>query len=318
MLIYDKAYTAIKNKYIIPLSEYSVPYRNLKKVNIKEILYSRFTSVEETGRDIFEFYFDQDILMKGLLGDIQLFYLRQLIQKQDVQECMGQGISANWNIVTHYYKAFFSASLLLRLCFRGNIFIDSDKKRMLESLISQTLGHAIKLDSNLFYEVVMNADGKYILKLTRGIDNTHEIVWKKLDLLIDEMLLNTRNKSDENLLLKSIKKINNTLSNTYPSKLRNRVNYQPIYGLEYIDKKLHPIYWNKSWLSSLINFDGTWDDNQIANVMYAYSKYIEIWCDNLLAEYYSINGLKNGILKQFNKDREVKVEMPEVKYVFQL
>ena len=100
MLIYDKAYTAIKNKYIIPLSEYSVPYRNLKKVNIKEILYSRFTSVEETGRDIFEFYFDQDILMKGLLGDIQLFYLRQLIQKQDVQECMGQGISANWNIVT--------------------------------------------------------------------------------------------------------------------------------------------------------------------------------------------------------------------------
>ena len=52
--------------------------------------------------------------------------------------------------------------------------------------------------------------------------------------------------------------------------------------------------------------------------MYAYSKYIEIWCDNLLAEYYSISGLKNGILKQFNKDREVKVEMPEVKYVFQL
>lgn len=71
--------------------------------------------------------------------------------------------------------------------------------------------------------------------------------------------------------------------NTYPSKLRNRVNYQPIYGLQYIDRKLYPINENISWINQLLHYSKTDDDNQIACYMYAYTKYIEQFANNLVS-----------------------------------
>lgn len=321
MLIFDKAYYEFRNKYIVPLSQYSVQYRSMKNVNIKQILFTKFTSVDEVSKSEFVFHFDKDTLLKGLLGDIQLFYLRQLIQYQDAKLCMSPMISANWNIVSNYYYSFFCGSLLLRLCFRGNIFIDSENKRKLEVLVSNTLGHAISLDSNQFFEIIVNSNNELALKLSKAIANTHELVWKKLDEVLDEMLLLSRNNSDEMLLLKSIKKVNTKLGNTYPSKLRNRVNYQPIYGMDYLDKKLYPIMDKQgdSWLSYLLDYGDTkFDDNQIACAMVAYTKYIENMCNNFIAEYFELRGNANGVLKQFNKNRENKITIPEKKYVFDL
>lgn len=318
MIIFDKAYTEIKNKYIVPLSEYSIQYRSVKNLNIKEILYSKFISVEKIEKNVYVFRFEQDLLLKGLLGDIFLFYLRQLIQAKDARECTDKDISANWNIVTHYYNFFFSSSLLLRLCFRGNIFLDIDNKHKLERLISRTIGEVISLDSNQFYEVI-NDDGEFVLKMSKGLDNTHEIVWKKMDLLIEEFLMLCRDNSDEKLLLTTIKKISTELGNTYPSKLRNRVNYQPIYGMKYIENKLYPLNQSHTWLLNLLKYNGCKnDDNQIACIMLAYSEYIQCFCDNLIAEYYEIRGNQNGIIKQFNKKYNDKITVPKIKYSYDI
>lgn len=316
MLIFDKAYTEIKNKYIVPLSSYTVQYRSLKNVNIKAFLSNKWISVEKDSPGVYLFHFIRDDLYKGVLGDIELFYIRQLIQSYDVESIRLTSVSANWSIVTNYYNAFFAASLLLRLCHRGNIFLDELLRKNVEGLVSQVLGEAIKLDSNMFYEVIDDNSDKALKLRSSGKSNTHELVWVEMDKLIDEMRLLSRRGSEELIFLDAIKKINNHLQNTYPSKLRNRVNYQPIYGVRYLEKKLFVVNSNLSWINTILSFSNTSDDNQIACAMLAYSKYIEYLCNNLIAEYYQMKGNQNGIIKKINESRPEKLEDYSICYSF--
>lgn len=302
MLIYDKAYIEIRNKYILPLTEYTVQYKSLRKNNIKEILVSKFISVTEKDNKALMFSFETDVLYKGLLGDIQMFYLRYLLQRRDVIEIEPLSLSPNWNIVTHYYEAFFAASLLLRLLHRGNIFLDGKVKRELERLVGCNLGYAVALDSNQFYEIVQE-NGKEYLKMQKGNSNTHELVWEKMDQIIDEMLLLSRTNSSEKILLSSIKKINSRLSKTYPSQIRNRVNYQPQYGLETLERKIYSVNPNMYWVEFLLKNDAiSWnDENSVVNALFCYKQYITQLCSNLIAEYFTIKGNSNGVLKKYNE-----------------
>ena len=76
MVVYDQAYREIKKRYLIPLTPYSIKFNSLRKNNIKTILLS-FKSVEKNNND-YLFYYDNDILLKGLLGDIELFFINCL------------------------------------------------------------------------------------------------------------------------------------------------------------------------------------------------------------------------------------------------
>ena len=296
MFVYDKAYTEVKNKYIVPLTKYGVQYNSLRKNNIKEILATKFTSVAINEDKSYLFSFAEEDLLKGLTGDILLFYLRYILQRHDAECIDGVKLSPNWNIVTNYYEAFFAASLLLRLMNRGNIFLDVSKKNEVERLVAYSVGYPIALDSNLFYEIVFWG-GQYKLKIQKGDANTHELVWKKMAIVIDELISLSRPQSDEITLLKSIREINNQLQITYPSKIRNKVNYQPLYGLETIERKLFSMNRNISWVDYLLKYDSiSWDnENSVVNVLFCYTKYMEYFCDNLIAEYYMIKGNQNGV-----------------------
>ena len=315
MVLYDKAYNELKSKYLVPLSRYTVQYNHLKTMNVKRMLLEKTNSVSIISKREYVFHLEEDYIYKALLGEAELFYIKKIIQSNDTIICKNTNISANWNIVTNYYNAFFAASLMLRLCYRGNIFLDVDYKKEIENRIALFTGNAVKMDSNYFYEAI-EENGQYVLKLTKADEGTHEIVWMKMNLLIDEMIMLSRNSSDEYLILSSIKDINNKLGNTFPSKLRNRVNYQPAYGLEYIDNKLFQINPNLSWVDYLLNFCNTVDDNQIACYMYAYTKYMEFFCSNFISQYYEIKGKENGILKKINTNRMEKIEMEKTKFVF--
>ena len=314
MIVYDKAYMELRNKYIVPLSAYSVPYTSLKKTNVKSILLQKWTSVSVLNNQ-YVFTFEKTDLYKGLLGDIELFFIRHLIQQNDVKVCSNPELSANWNIVTNYYNAFFTASLMLRLCHRGNIFLDTSLKQSIEKLISSVTGNVVHLDSNQFFEANI-AVGSSISLSSCGKDGTHELVWKKMDALLNEMLLLSRPKSDEAEILKVLIEINQQLTNTFPSILRNRVNYQPIYGMQYLDRKLFFLNNEISWVKTLLGATKTDDDNQIAIYMLAYAKYMEHFCTNLIIEYYTMRGIDNGILKKYNKNRDRKTELGSAVYSF--
>ena len=279
------------------------------------MILTKSTSVDILSNNAYVFHFDENYLLKALLGDIELFYIRKLIQKNDSDFCCGEGISANWNIVTQYYNAFFAASLMLRLCHRGNIFLDNSLRKQIEQLIFNITGSVVRLDSNQYYEAY-EENGKYVLKLTPASDGTHELVWIKMNELINEMLLLSRSKSDEKSILQAIKQINNSLKIPFPSQLRNRVNYQTAYGLEYVDNKLFQLNKNICWQSYLLGFSDTKNDNQIACYMYSYTKYIECFCSNFIAEYYDIKGNENGILRNMNSKSSFKFPKEQAIYSF--
>ena len=49
MLIFDKGYMELRNKYILPLSQYSIGYRNLKNNNVKELIKNKIIKVQKDG-----------------------------------------------------------------------------------------------------------------------------------------------------------------------------------------------------------------------------------------------------------------------------
>ncbi len=315
MLIYDTAYQQMKSNYLIPLTSYSVKYCELDEINIKQALSGKYTSITPLGSRKYAFHFDTDTIMRTIIGEAQLFYIRHLIQKNDSFFCDSNEVSANWNIVTCYYNAFFSASLMLRLCHRGNVFLDSEYKKRLEEMIALLTGDVVSLDSNQFYEIKSDGNGYYII-LSGTADGTHEFVWKKMDELINEIIIYSRDKSDERTILSTINKVNHQLRNTYPSQLRNRVNYKPLYGLKFIDNQLYRLNQNFDWVRYLLNYDYSSDDNSVACCMMAYSKYIEHFCNNFFADYYEIRGCKNSLLKKYNKSNLKQFDELKTQFVF--
>lgn len=319
MLILDKGYIETRNRYIVPLAEYSVKYRNLKNTNIKNVLLTKTTNVERLDNKKYKFYFNQSDLFKGLLGDIYLFFIRSILQKNDFEKIEENlEFSANWNIVTNYYLSFYNASLLLRLCHRGNIFFDKENKKIIEHLISTLIGEIIVIDSNQFFSI-QKEDGEYILILSQAEDNTHEVVWRKVDKLLNEILLLSNLKSEERTFLLSCQSVNRSLSSTFPSQLRNKINYQPVYGIECIDKKLYPIKRGDNWVKEIISFDINDvknDINRVANVYTAYTTYIEKICYRLILDYFEMSGNNNSILTHINRFREKKIEIEDIPFVY--
>ena len=101
MLILDKGYLETRNKYIHPLSQYYIQYRQLKNYNIKNILLNNIQNVQKNPANEYIIDIDEEKLFKALLGDIFLFYIKSIVQKNDFEIIKDNvEISPNWNIVT--------------------------------------------------------------------------------------------------------------------------------------------------------------------------------------------------------------------------
>ena len=214
--------------------------------------------------------------------------------------------------------SLFNASLLLRLCHRGNIFFDKENKKNIEYIISTLIGEIIEIDSNQFFSI-QKIDGEYILILSRAEANTHEVVWKKVHGLLDEILLLSNLKSDERSFLLSCQCINQKLTNTFPSQLRNKVNYQPIYGIEFLEKNLYSIKEDENWVKEIIGFDINEvknNDKRLVNVYSAYATYIEKLSYRLIQDYFEMKGKGDYILAQINKYREKKIEIEDIGFAY--
>lgn len=319
MLIFDKAYIEVRNKYIHPLSNYTLQYRHLNTNNIKNILLSKVQNVIKVNSDEYVFDFNEKDLIKAILGDIFLFYIKDILQKNDFDHIVKMPqISANWNIVTYYYKAFFASSLLLRLCFRGNIFFDSEYKKNLEHIISTHIGEVIKIDSKYIYYIEKN-NSSYQLKIKKSQHQTHELVWEEMDQLLKEIVLLANKNSDEKTFLQACLEVNKQLGNKFPSQLRNKVNYQPLYGMKAVNKEIYCIRENEKWIREIISFNGKDvkdNENHIANILVAYSIYIEKFAFRLIQDYFEMLGREDYILTNINKEREDKIIIPEISFVY--
>ena len=113
--------------------------------------------------------------------------------------------------------------------------------------------------------------------------------------------------------------INRKLSATFPSKLRNKVNYQPIYGMEAIDKKLLSITNGDNWVKEIIGFDIKeidGNDNRLVNIYTAYTTYIEKIAYRLIQDYFEMIAREDHILAQINRLRENKIIIEKIPFVY--
>ena len=65
MLILDKGYLEIRNKYIHPLSQYYIQYRQLKNYNIKNILLNNIQNVQKNSANEYIIDIDDEKLFRS-------------------------------------------------------------------------------------------------------------------------------------------------------------------------------------------------------------------------------------------------------------
>ena len=327
MLLFDKGYAHIKQEYITPLSQQHVNYRSLNYKNIKTVLCEgKFTSVECVSKNRYSLTFDEDIIIPALLGDMWLCYIRSCLQRDATQKTypLYPNFCPNWSIVSDYYYAFYSACTLLRLTMRGNIYFDSAVQKKINMNISTVLGdaHAVSENSTYVIQKDHTRSGIYIMDLKPSNHQTHETVWHEVAAVIGEIRANASARSEERVALDCLDTVLHVLDNNFPSKLRNAVNYQLPYGIKAIERKIYPAQacqlCNK-WFDPILSFEAKkkCDDFKRVQLFKAYTKYLDILVNNLIAEYNDLHGRKSGIESAINKHRSIPIEFPDATYTYQ-
>ena len=327
MLIFDYAYNSLRQTYIVPLSDYQTKYSSLRKNNIKTaIMNADFSSFmyDSNSKEII-LSFTADKLLPALLGDIWLCYIRSELQCESAKQIysLQPDFCPNWSIVSDYYGSFFDASALLRLTMRGNIFLDAQTMATLKKSANAFLGFEINIDQNCVYYIEKEAStvDRYSLHLHSSKHQTHETVWIETGKIIRNMRNESHQKSDELTVLNWIIRCLDTLGDTFPSQLRNTVNYQLLYGLNAVDKKILP--------SNVFSMSSKWLDPVLENsikkkspdalkiaVFKSYALYIHILTYNLISEYLDMRGIGFGIMSALNKHRELKLSKPSAIYTY--
>lgn len=327
MLLFDKGYSYIKQRYIVPLSTQRVQYKSLKRTNIKTILsdglFTTATPKEQGKRCVLEF--DEDILIPALLGDMWLCYVRACLQRDATTKMYSPDYCPIWSIVSDYYYAFFAASTLLRLTMRGTIYFDADVKRAFSAAVNAVSGEEYTVAENSIYVIQKDTDstrnGIYKMELKPASGQTHETVWKEAAMVMDELRRNATEKSEERVALDCIKTVLTAMKPNFPSMLRNAVNYQLPYGIKAVEREIYPaqaLRDSEKWFEPILTFESSkkHDDAERVQLFRAYTKYLDVLVHNLIGEYYDLQGRKNGIESAINKNRAVPLEFPGITYTY--
>ena len=327
MLIFDNAYKSLLQNYIVPLSEYQTKYNSLRKNNIKTSIlnadFSNFT-YDDSRKEI-TLSFTSDRLLPALLGDIWLCYIRSELQCNSAIQIksLQPDFCPNWSIVSDYYGAFFDASTLLRLTMRGNIFIDAQMLSTIKKVSRAYLGYEVTVDQNCIYHIEKEPStlDRYNLYLMPSRHQTHETVWVEVGKIIRNMRTQSLPKSDELTALNCIVNCLDNLGDTFPSQLRNTVNYQLLYGLNAVDKKILPanaFIMSSKWLDPVLEntIKKNSPEEQKIAAFKSYALYIHVLTYNLISEYLDMRGREFGIMSAINKHRESKLTNPSAIYTY--
>lgn len=325
MLVFGKGYNGIKKKYIIPLSKHRVIYRSISSNSIKNEIGSGNNIGFRMNGNEYIFIYSEDILIIQL-ADSWKSYIRAILQYDAARkiDMMTPDICPNWDIVSDYYYAFYCACTILRFCLRGTTFIDSTTVKKINGIITEVMGCPTNLPNcnNFDYRLRKCDEGVnlYELVVKKSNGQTHETVWNSIKELLIEMREESPRDSDEYTTLSSLLKILNTLDATFPSKLRNEVNYQLKYGVLALEKKIYPsracVGKKKNWLEPILSYDGK--DQTLEKrieLFRSYTEYLHTLMLNLVYEYDSIQG-STGITKALNKHRTLQVDLPEGCYSY--
>lgn len=312
MKYFSYRYLKIREKYVLPLISYKVKFSDMETINIKYLLNNNITGASKLSNTKYKIFFNKEDLYKALIVDGEYFFTRAIVQYSNLI-LSSQNNSSCWNTVTQYYFSYFSATALLRYLHRGNIFLDGENARRISELMTDFIGEIIQLKAGNYTFRVRNESYRtesgitiddtsdiYMELAYTANNGTHEQTWISIDELLNEMIAMDFSHDDELTILKGLKKISNDYTPTFPSKLRNIVNYRPPYGYKSIEAKLLCKDIEKDIdliVKGILGFSNKDDENYKIYISQLYGMYFFILSSKLYKEYISRSGCEDKYIE---------------------
>lgn len=226
----------IRNENILPLASYKIKHKKSLDYEFKNFLSNNITSVINVDSSEYILEYDKDEFYKNLIIDIENLYSKSLIQLCDFRK-NHLSLSPTWSFVTQYYFAFFNLNLFFRIKHQGFVYFDPNSASLISNICTALQNSMIKFHKgDYFFEIVPCLSVSSVHVRFKKSDTVHRSLWDKLN---QELTIYERKASaHEVLVLNFIKQAQDVFGNNFPSEMRNKVNYQPNYGLKNIHKML--------------------------------------------------------------------------------
>lgn len=289
MIVFGTRYQSIRSLHIFPLLKYSVAEGKLEYNTIKGRILNAKAAVVLAKAHSYELYFDEEEIFKALLGEIELFYTRTLAQYVNLKRATDYN-TQDWNYVTSYYFSFFALNTCMRLNHRGSTFIGDELANLLTNFIQIMSGETVKLlPGNYTFKLKRESNSSdIVLVLSKSPYGAHEQSWISAFEFLRELINIDSTVDDEYTILKQVIEMAHIYRPTFPSKLRNNINYNPQYGLFSIKEQLisiRPLEKLSNMVHEVISFQ---EKDGIANEMKAsitYGQYFFVLAAKLYEEY---------------------------------
>lgn len=223
---YNKAYTFIRNTYLIPRLQYGVSVNKMDFWKLKNlILEDRIVAITHNNRNEFSISLDEADYYKSIYCEIELFFNKSFIQLQDYKTSYINKVSGSWSLVTLYYFLFFNICCFMRFFGKGYIYLSHQHTKSLVDRCLAWDSRVVKIDAkNYFFELISSESEYSSCSIQfKGVDTTHKVIWSEFKSII-QMLLNHAS-DEEKIVYDTILAFLNNYPNGYPSALRNDLNY---------------------------------------------------------------------------------------------
>ncbi len=303
MQILGESFLALRNRFLLPMVHFGIPRSKYEFWSFKDVVTNKIISLRKlTGKSI-EIELNKDDYYKALHCDIELFQNKVHIQFVDLLK--SKSGSPCWSYVTLYYFAFFNAVCFLRFLNKGFMFLSSEQKSRYESFSIAMYSDPIKLDSGNYFFCFKeeNEHGNIILTLTYKGENVHQSNWVQIENAFRGLIPDCD--TEELVLLTKLLSIFSQFKNDFPSKLRNKLNYNADSSFLDLDNSLFHIDFlsvNKNLNRELLKLNiSIPSDNNIANATACLATYLSKYNSFLYKEYLERSDYGNDFVRIRNK-----------------
>lgn len=226
--LFGTSFIRFKQEYLNPLITTVVPQDKTEFWILKNLLGTGRCQFNYNSKNCFSVIFDKEDYYKTLIAEINCFQNKISFQ---IKELKTKFTSSNWHFVTFYYYSFFNTFQMLLYCHQGYIFIDTEEKREIESILNSVSTGIIQIDKGnyLFTEDFIDTNGMITVKFTKSPNagGVHQDTWKRFAEILRTKLIPNAD-ANERLIFEQMKNICTYYGEAFPSLTRNYFNYNPL------------------------------------------------------------------------------------------
>jgi len=194
-------------------------------------------SAEVLGSNHISLDYDKTILLKAIIGEIELFRAKCLIQKENLIKASSL-LSPCWNFVTGYYYNFYQATLFTRFSKNGFIFLNKEKAKYISNVTTALSSDLVSLNPGNYSfrieDVSTNVSKFYIKKSDR---KPHEALWIRTQEILNKIKVLSTKDDIEQLVYHLILQFQNKPQ--MHSEMRNLINYRPLFALKSLNNEIN-------------------------------------------------------------------------------